>query len=127
MVFVNVRAGTARRFWVPARTSANPIARSVLEYPFVLPVAQVRREIEALGEADAIAPAELLIAKRPFSSRDLLDTMKLVLRLFPPCALVSHAQGSSGVVGNMPFARRGHTKSLTSRARPGPDLAMWLE
>ena len=24
-----------RRFWVPARTLANPIARSVLEYPFV--------------------------------------------------------------------------------------------
>ena len=27
---------TARRFWVPARTLANPIARYVLEYPFVL-------------------------------------------------------------------------------------------
>ena len=26
----------SRRFWVPARTLANPIARSVLEYPFVL-------------------------------------------------------------------------------------------
>ena len=50
-----------------------------------------------------------------------------VLRLFPPCALVSHAQGSSGVVDNMPFAWRGHTKSLTTRARPSPDLAVWPE
>ena len=50
-----------------------------------------------------------------------------VLRLFPPCALVLHAQGSSGVVDNMPFVWRGHTKSLTTRARPSPDLAVWLE
>ena len=54
-----------------------------------------------------------------------------VLRLFPPCALISHAQGSSGVVDNMPFAWRGHsmahTKSLTTRARPSPDLAVRLE
>ena len=50
-----------------------------------------------------------------------------VLRLFPPCALISHAQGSSGVVENMPFAWRGHTESLTTRARPSPDLAVWLE
>ena len=50
-----------------------------------------------------------------------------VLRLFPPCALVSHARGSSGAVDNMPFAWRGHTKSLTTRARPSPDLAVWLE
>ena len=50
-----------------------------------------------------------------------------VLRLFPPCALISHAQGSSGVVDNMPFAWRGHTKCLTTRARPSPDLAVWLE
>ena len=50
-----------------------------------------------------------------------------VLRLFPPCALISHAQGSSGVVANMPFAWRGHTKSLTTRDRPSPDLAVWLE
>ena len=33
-----------------------------------------------------------------------------VLRLFPPRALISRAQGSSGVVENMPFAWRGHTK-----------------
>ena len=50
-----------------------------------------------------------------------------VFRLFPPCALVSHAQGSSGVVDTMPFAWRGHTQSLTTRARPSPDLAVWLE
>ena len=50
-----------------------------------------------------------------------------VLRLFLPCALISHAQGSSGVVDNMPFAWRGHTKSLTTRPRLSPDLAVWLE
>ena len=50
-----------------------------------------------------------------------------VLRLFPPCALISHAQRSSGVVDNMPFAWRGHTQSLATRARPSPDLAVWLE
>ena len=27
----------------------------------------------------------------------------------------------------MPFTWRGHTKSLTTRARPRPDLAVWLE
>ena len=32
-----MRECSARRVWVPARTLANPIARSVLEYPFVLP------------------------------------------------------------------------------------------
>ena len=40
MGIANVRAGTQKRralFWVPARTLANPIARYVLEYPFVLP------------------------------------------------------------------------------------------
>ena len=50
-----------------------------------------------------------------------------VLRLFPACALIAHAQGSSGVVDNMPFAWRGHTKSLTTRSRPSPNLAVWLE
>ena len=50
----------------------------------------------------------------------------MVLRLFPPCALVSRAQGSSGVVDNMLFAWRGHTKRLTTRAGPRPDLAVWL-
>ena len=57
----------------------------------------------------------------------VLSTGRPVLRVFPPCALLSHAQGSSGVVDNMPFAWRGHTKSLTTRARPSPDRAMWLE
>ena len=28
---------------------------------------------------------------------------------------------------NMLFAWRGHTKSLTTRAGPSPDLAVWLE
>ena len=35
---------TPRRFWVPARTLANPIARYVLEYPFVLPQAALSLE-----------------------------------------------------------------------------------
>ena len=56
------------------------------------------------------------------------DTMlRPVLRLFPPCALISHAQGSSGVVDNMLFAWRGHTKRLATWARSSPDLAVWLE
>ena len=42
-------------------------------------------------------------------------------------SLISHAQGSSGVVGTVPFAWRGHTKRPTTRARPSPDLAVWLE
>ena len=50
-----------------------------------------------------------------------------VLRLFPPCALISHVQRSCGVVDNMPFVWCGHTKSLTTRARPSPDLAVRLE
>ena len=50
-----------------------------------------------------------------------------VLRLFPPCAPSSHAQGSSGVVATVPLVWRGHTKRLTTRARPSPDLAVWLE
>ena len=34
---------TARRVWVPARTLATPIARSVPEYPFVLPAAVAKQ------------------------------------------------------------------------------------
>ena len=60
-------------------------------------------------------------------SRVFFNPFRPVLRLFPPCALISHAQGSSGVVDNMPFAWRGYTKSLTTRTRPSPDLAVWLE
>ena len=50
-----------------------------------------------------------------------------VLRLFPPHAPSSHAQGSSGVVATVPFAWRGHTKSTTARSGPSPDLAVRLE
>ena len=50
-----------------------------------------------------------------------------VLRLLPPCALLSHAQGSSGAVATMPFVWRGHTKSPTTRARPSHDLPLPLE
>ena len=50
-----------------------------------------------------------------------------VLRLFPPHAPSSHAQGSSGVVATVPLVWRGHTKRTTARSGPGPDLAMWLE
>ena len=60
--------------------------------------------------------------------RDSLREDERLARPSPiPCALVSHAQGSSGVVENTPFAWRGHTKRLTTRARPSPDLAVWLE
>ena len=47
--------------------------------------------------------------------------------LFPLFAFDSSAQGSSGVVAAMPFVWRGHAKSPTTRARPSPDLAVWLE
>ena len=57
----------------------------------------------------------------------MLELHRPVLRLFPPCALISHTQGSSGVDENMPSAWRGHTKSLTTRDRPSPDLVVWLE
>ena len=50
-----------------------------------------------------------------------------VPRVFPLYALVPRVQGSSGVVDNMLFAWRGHTKRLTARARPSPDHAVWLE
>ena len=60
-------------------------------------------------------------------ARMTLPELRRVLRVFPPCALIAHAQGSSGVVDNMPFAWRGHTKRLATRARPSPDLAVWLE
>ena len=76
-----------------------------------------------LGAAHGCAMHELAYEFAQHLRPDLLP----VLRVFPPCALIPHAQGSSGVVENMPFALRGHTKSLTTRARPSPDLAVWLE
>ena len=47
-----------------------------------------------------------------YDSHDLGEEDFVILgpSLFPPCAPISHAQGSSGVVDNMPFAWRGHTK-----------------
>ena len=45
----------------------------------------------------------------------------------PPDARIPRAQGSSGATATVPFAWRGHTKSRTTRARPSPDLAVWLE
>ena len=50
-----------------------------------------------------------------------------VLRLFPPCALVSRAQGSSGAVATVQFVWRGHAKTPTTRAGPWPDFALRLE
>ena len=55
------------------------------------------------------------------------DPRTNVLRLFPPCACISHAQGSSGVVVNMAFVWRGRTKSATTRAGRALDLAVRLE
>ena len=89
--------------------------------------------------SDASSPGERILANMATSDRALaqkierlkgaleLDGSGPVLRLFHPCALIPHAQGSSGVVDNRPFAWRGHTKSLTTRVRPSPDLAVWLE
>ena len=53
-------------------------------------------------------------------ARMTLPELRRVLRVFPPWALIAHAQGSSGVVDNMPFAWRGHTKSLTTRGQAEP-------
>ena len=50
-----------------------------------------------------------------------------LLRLFPPCALSPHAQGSGGATATVPFAWRGHTKSTTTRAGRALDLALRLE
>ena len=66
-----------------------------------------------------IKAASMALSKHPVINRSF------------PCSLpvhsIAHAQGSSGVVDTMPFAWRGHTKSLTTRARPSPDLAVRLE
>ena len=87
--------------------------------------AQAWRELEAASRNSAGVTSACL---RPLSCTDDMCALPgPVLRLFPPCALVSHARGSSGAVDNMPFAWRGHTKSLATRARPSPDLAVWLE
>ena len=53
---------------------------------------------------------ELICGQPPFYSNDVARVYEKivsaelkwpVLRLFPPCALIAHAQGSSGVVDNM--------------------------
>ena len=61
------------------------------------------------------------------AQRRLSSVKRPVLRLFPPHAPSSHAQGSSGIVATVPLVWRGHTKSTAARSGPGPDLAMWLE
>ena len=50
-----------------------------------------------------------------------------VLRVFPLCALVPRVQRSSGAVATVQFVWRGHAKTLTTRAGPWPDFALWLE
>ena len=49
------------------------------------------------------------------------------LRVFPLCALVPRAQGSSGAVATVQFVWRGHAKTPTTRAGPWPDFALRLE
>ena len=50
----------------------------------------------------------------------VLSTGRPVLRLFSPCALLSHAQGSSGVVGTMPFAWARPCKEPHHSGQAGP-------
>ena len=68
----------------------------------------------------------LLRAKRDCRNAELersqIEEQLEVLRLFPPHAPSSHAQGSSGVVATMPFVWRGRTKSPTTR--PGRALTL---
>ena len=79
---------------------------------------------------------ELLVGQPPFYSGSMQRVYEKivsaelkwpVLRVFPPCALIAHAQGSSGVVATVLLVWRGHTKSTTARSGPSSDLAMWLE
>ena len=79
------------------------------------------------GHAQENGASTLVIASYSAIRSDIELLRGPVLRLFPPCARISHAQGSSGVVETMTFAWRGHTESLTTRARPSPDLAVCLE
>ena len=81
-----------------------------------------------MNQSNKAADAKMQSQAKAQRDKQMMESRKRpVLRLFPPCALVSHAQGSSSVVDNMPFAWRGHTKSLTTRAGPSPELAVWLE
>ena len=58
---------------------------------------------------------------------DEVITLRYVLRVFPPCALVPRVQGSSGAVATMQFVWRGHAQAPTTRAGPWPDFALRLE
>ena len=53
----------------------------------------------------------------------LLAKRTSFLRVFPLCALVPRAQGSSGAVATVQFVWRGHAKTSTTRAGPWPDFA----
>ena len=68
---------------------------------------------------------------RVFSRTEPRDKQRLVklyvLRVFPLCALVPRAQGSSGAVATVQFVWRGHAKTPTTRAGPWPDFALRLE
>ena len=59
-------------------------------------------------------------------SQAVVDNDGPVLRLFPPCTLISHTQGSSGVVDTMPFVWRSHAKSPPTRAGCALDIALRL-
>ena len=89
-------------------------------------MARMQEQNEQLWEEQERIASALEGAQRDATAK-AAEQQVPVLRVFPPCALISHAQGSSGVVDNRLFAWRGHTKSLTTRARPSPDLAVCLE
>ena len=124
----------------PSAAAAGALEPGAWEREEVLSAQRLRREVAALQAEvrrlqDAAAAGEAAPGKGNSVDEAVTRAQgfatpghrRPVLRLFPPCALISHAQGSSGVVANMPFAWRGHAKRLTTRARPSPDLAVWLE
>ena len=124
--------GRVPKFWGPgrheARAHVSTCAESVAALLTELIVALALSPPSAVPCHVLFAqPGEVECSHRLKLLTELPPKARPVLRVFPPRALISHAQGSSSVVDNMPFARRGHTKSLTTRARPSPDLAVWLE
>ena len=104
----------------PARESAPPVYFTPGDFFGELALLDSRPRMATVRADGAVTCLRL-------SRHSFEHVQRPVLRLFPLCALISHAQGSSGVVENMPFAWCGHTKSPTTRARPSPDLAVWLD
>ena len=79
---------------------------TVLAYEAGGPATPFEAEFRVYGPASFGAGAVVFEQRFP---RGAEGTARL--RLFPPCALISHAQGTSGGVATMPFAWRGPYKA----------------